>query len=137
MVNLTRKFLNFKYFCIAPYNHGDKCLSSIQESLNKLKTNYIDLILIHWPGSKGLKPENAENSIKRRETWKCLEQAKEQGLVNLIGISNYNLKHLNELLIYSKIKPNWLQVLEIFFSYYKKYLLFFKLNKNRVNIIHF
>ena len=79
-----------------------------------MKTNYIDLILIHWPGFKDLKPEKVENSIKRRETWKCLEQAKEQGLVNLIGISNYKLKHLNKLLTYSKIKPNWLQVIKEF-----------------------
>ena len=79
-----------------------------------MKTNYIDLILIHWPGFKDLKPEKVENSIKRRETWKCLEQAKEQVLVKLIGISYYNLKHLNELLTYSKIKPNWLQVIKEF-----------------------
>lgn len=89
-------------------------MASINESLAKLKTDYVDLILIHWPGAKGLQPENEKNPEIRKQTWLCLEQACQNKLTKYIGVSNYNIKHLNELLGYATIKPHWLQVNLIF-----------------------
>ena len=85
-------------------------MQSIKESLDSLKMNYVDLILIHWPGVKGFKQNDLKNSLKRKETWQSLEEAYRLGLTKLIGVSNYNIRQLNELLNYSKVRPHWLQV---------------------------
>ena len=85
-------------------------MESILQSLQNLRTTYIDLILIHWPGVKGLQLNSPINQTRRQETWHVLEEAFEKGLVKLIGVSNYNIRQLNELFEYARIKPQWLQV---------------------------
>lgn len=95
---------------IAPNNHGDKCKDSVLESLQKLRTSYVDLVLVHWPGYKGLQPEDPKNAEMRRKTWAVLEQALEEGLVRSIGVSNYTVRHLKELFEYAHIRPHLLQV---------------------------
>ena len=97
---------------LAPNNHGDRCRDSILESLKKLRTSYTDLVLIHWPGYKGLQPEDPKNAEMRKETWTVLEQALDDGLVRSIGVSNYTVRHLIELFEYARIRPHLLQVTE-------------------------
>ena len=67
---------------------------SIDESLSKLKTDYIDLLLIHWP---------VRDCVK--DTWQVMEDYVQQGRVKLIGVSNFNRRHLDDLLAYAKISP--------------------------------
>lgn len=67
---------------------------SIDESLRKLKTDYIDLLLIHWP---------VKNCVK--STWLVMEEYVKKGLVRSIGVSNFNRHHLDELLEYAEIRP--------------------------------
>ena len=67
---------------------------SIDESLCKLKTDYIDLLLIHWP---------VKNCVK--STWQVMEEYVKKGLVKSIGVSNFNRHHLDELLEYAEIRP--------------------------------
>ena len=93
----------------APENHGEKCEQSVLASLEKLKSSYIDLILIHWPGFKGLKPDDKRNTEMRKQTWQVLESLNQSGLVKSIGVSNYTIRHLNELLSHAIIKPHLLQ----------------------------
>lgn len=70
------------------YDHGyDKTLKAFERSLRKLKLSYVDLYLIHWPVS-GL----------RNETWKAFEKIYENGKARSIGVSNFTIRHLNELL---------------------------------------
>ncbi|CAE7737884.1 AKR1A1 [Symbiodinium pilosum] len=65
----------------------------------------IDLVLPHWPGVS-TDFESAERNEKlRRETWKALETMKKDGLVKQIGVSNYNDRHLTELLEYAETRP--------------------------------
>jgi len=98
-------------FVLAPYNQGEiKSLDSIKNSLKSLCVDYIDLVLIHWPGAKGFKLDDTIHLKLRIETWQALEAAYEQGLVKSIGVSNYNIRQLNELINYSTVKPHWLQV---------------------------
>ena len=46
----------------------------------------------------------------RKESWETLEELYENGLVKAIGVSNYNLSHLEELLSFCKIKPHVNQI---------------------------
>lgn len=93
-------------------------MESVQESLKHLRVDYIDLILIHWPGAKGFKLDDPIHLNLRKTTWKNLESLFNQGLVKSIGVSNYNIRQLNELLEYSTIKPQWLQVTCLFQNNY-------------------
>ncbi|MBO4398121.1 MAG: aldo/keto reductase [Bacteroidaceae bacterium] len=67
---------------------------SIDESLTKLKTPYIDLMLIHWP---------VKESVKF--TWKIMESYVREGKIRSIGVSNFNPNHLEDLLSYAEIRP--------------------------------
>jgi len=67
---------------------------SIDESLTKLKTDYIDLLLIHWP---------VKDCVK--DTWQVMEDYVRQGRVKSIGVSNFNRRHLDDLLAYAEIRP--------------------------------
>uniref|UniRef100_V5ETH7 NADP-dependent oxidoreductase domain-containing protein n=1 Tax=Kalmanozyma brasiliensis (strain GHG001) TaxID=1365824 RepID=V5ETH7_KALBG len=62
---------------------------SINASLQKCGLEYIDLYLIHSPyGGKK----------RRLESWKAIEEAKDQGLIKSVGVSNYGQRHIEELL---------------------------------------
>lgn len=58
-------------------------------SLERLGLDYIDLYLIHWP--------RAEHPRDRLETWRALEDLKAEGTCRAIGVSNYAIRHLDEL----------------------------------------
>ncbi len=71
-----------------------KVEKSLDDSLEKLGTDYVDLLLLHYPVT-GL----------RKNAWKKLEKAHKQGRASAIGVSNYTIRHLKQLLEYSTIKP--------------------------------
>lgn len=72
--------------------------NSIDESLRKLKVNYIDLLLIHQHGSND------------EEVYKSMERAVKDGKVKSIGISNYyTKKQVDEVLSYATIIPAVIQ----------------------------
>ena len=61
----------------------DKLLPSLQESLDKLRTEHVDLTLIHWP--------SPNNATPLAETLAALADAQSRGLTKLIGISNFTV----------------------------------------------
>lgn len=69
-------------------------LPSFEKSLKKLQTDYVDLLLIHFPVTE-----------HRKEAWKELEKIHKQGRAKAIGVSNYMVNHLEELLSETKIVP--------------------------------
>jgi len=69
-------------------------LQAYETSLEKLGLDYLDLYLIHWPGKN-----------KFKETWKALEKLYKDGRVRAIGVSNFKIHHLEELLKDAEIKP--------------------------------
>lgn len=75
-------------------NGADAVRNSIEESLQKLKTPYIDLLLIHWP---------VKDCVKY--TWQIMESYVKEGKIRSIGVSNFNPNHLEDLLSYAEIRP--------------------------------
>ncbi|VUT12162.1 2,5-didehydrogluconate reductase DkgB [Klebsiella spallanzanii] len=61
----------------------DKLIASLKESLQKLRTDYVDLTLIHWP--------SPNDAVAVEEFMVALMEAKEQGLTRQIGISNFTI----------------------------------------------
>lgn len=76
-------------------NQGyDSTLAAFNESLHKLNLDYLDLYLIHWP-VKG----------KYKETWRALEKVYAEGKVKAIGVSNFQVHHLDDLLQDATVVP--------------------------------
>ncbi len=61
----------------------DKLIASLQESLQKLRTDYVDLTLIHWP--------SPNDAVAVEEFMAALMEAKKLGLTRQIGISNFTI----------------------------------------------
>ena len=71
-----------------------KTLSAFEESIKKLSTDYVDLYLIHWP---------VESLYK--ETWKALEKIYKEGRAKAVGVSNFLVHHLEDLIKECEICP--------------------------------
>ena len=56
-------------------------------ALQELATEYVDLYLIHWPGTGGKAPEDEAQRANRMESWKALEELHREGKARYIGIS--------------------------------------------------
>jgi diketogulonate reductase-like aldo/keto reductase len=77
---------------VAPKDQGyEKATAAIETSLQKLGLDYIDLMLIHWPGTSKLKPSNPKNKENRLGTIQALKESKK---LRFIGVSNFNIEHL-------------------------------------------
>lgn len=70
--------------------------SALNESLKRLDTDFIDLYLLHWPGS------DSERMIK---AWDTLAKLKEQGKIKAIGGANLLIHHIKELEKATGVKP--------------------------------
>lgn len=91
---------------VSPKDMGyEAAMTSCLQSISHLQCDYLDCLLIHWPGKSKLKPEDAQHASFRKETWTAFEFLKEQGIVRMIGVSNFTITHLKELLDFAKIKP--------------------------------
>ncbi len=88
----------------------DLAKESIDESLKKLGTDYLDLLLIHWPNPKALR-ENDAWKAGNAGAWKAMEEAYKEGKVKAIGVSNFMIHHLEALFETAEIKPHVNQVL--------------------------
>eukprot|EP01132_Coremiostelium_polycephalum_P004731 gene4731-5906_t len=84
-------------------------------TLKSLGLDYLDLYLIHWPLAFEYTGESINDPIENgraklipvpiRETWQEMEALVEAGLVKSIGVSNFNVQSLLDVLSYAKIKP--------------------------------
>lgn len=75
--------------------------------------------MIHWPGVVGINASLSENKLKRDESWQQMVKGVKNGLARNIGVSNYNVRHLKELLENNHgIKPAVNQVRNFFQTKY-------------------
>jgi diketogulonate reductase-like aldo/keto reductase len=77
----------------------DSTLRAFEESRRKLGLDYVDLYLVHWPVPG-----------KYKETWKALEKLYKDGAVRAIGVSNFQVHHLEDLLAATDLVPTVNQV---------------------------
>jgi diketogulonate reductase-like aldo/keto reductase len=87
-----------------PDDHGyENAKAAFAKSLGLLGLDYVDLYLIHWPGIYNGKASEAP--ARRAQTWKALEELYSQGKCKSIGVSNYTITHMEQLLRDCKVKP--------------------------------
>jgi diketogulonate reductase-like aldo/keto reductase len=85
---------------IAVEHFGHKhALKSFEDSLKNLQTDYVDLILLHFPVT-----------LLRKKSWKALEEILAAGKAKTIGVSNYTIRHLEEMSEYATVMPTINQV---------------------------
>lgn len=72
----------------------ESTLAAYETSLNKLGLEYLDLYLIHWPVEG-----------KYQDAWRALETLYKEGRVKAIGVSNFQIHHIEELMKTATIKP--------------------------------
>ena len=74
--------------------------NALRESLKRLKLDYVNLYLIHWPIGFFALPKKPLHLL-----WKELELLVDKGLTKSIGVSNVNMQLMLDLLCYARIKP--------------------------------
>lgn len=83
----------------------DNVAKALNESLERLQLDYVDLFLIHWPISGWDKETQTFKQPPLHVTWKQLEDLVRAGKCKAIGVSNFNVQLLVDLLSYAEIKP--------------------------------
>ncbi|MCU4798465.1 aldo/keto reductase [Bacillus cereus] len=72
----------------------EETIAAYEESLKKLKLDYLDLYLVHWPVEG-----------KYKDTWRALETLYKEKRVRAIGVSNFQIHHLQDVIKDAEIKP--------------------------------
>jgi methylglyoxal/glyoxal reductase len=77
----------------------DSAIAACEASLDRLGMEYVDLYLIHWPVT-----------TRRTESWRALVELQKRGKAKAIGVSNFTIRHLEELMRTSDVTPQVNQV---------------------------
>ncbi|RWW37986.1 hypothetical protein BHE74_00056821 [Ensete ventricosum] len=106
-------FLTSKLYCAT--NSHKRVENSVRVSLKSLGVSYLDLYLVHWPDCSALgdatdpswksASEYRQFSQRLKPTWESMEGLVQMGLVRAIGVSNFNIQQISELLQFAKIVP--------------------------------
>ena len=76
--------------------------SAFERTLNNLRTDYLDLYLIHWPLTE---PGYKEWRQLDKETWRAMEELYEAGKIRAIGLSNFLPHHIENILKDCRVRP--------------------------------
>ncbi|KAL9179716.1 hypothetical protein ACHAXT_009006 [Thalassiosira profunda] len=118
----TDVFITSKLAC--PFHRPEYVEPAVRKTLMDLRLGYLDLFLIHWPvafkyvafdpSARGWENEdiddsdggkNIDPSVSLRDTWAALEALVDKGLVKHIGVANFPVILLHDLLSYCRIPP--------------------------------
>jgi diketogulonate reductase-like aldo/keto reductase len=103
---LPRESLFITSKVLAEHKTYESARASIEESLRKLATPYIDLMLIHCPTPWDEYPHSeGKYDDGNREVWKALEEFYLEGKIKAIGVSNFSIRDIENILKDCKIKP--------------------------------
>jgi aryl-alcohol dehydrogenase-like predicted oxidoreductase len=88
------------------YEMGEhKAKAAFDAILQRLGVDCVDLVLIHWPGAARTKPDSPKHAAAQRETWKVLDTELARRRCRAIGVSNYTVRHLEEMVTYAEVLP--------------------------------
>jgi len=90
--------------------HPADVVAALRSSLRDLQLEYVDLFLVHWPlRAKTLDLSNIKAgdilTIEQRELWQAMETCVDAGLTKAIGVSNWSIQKLEDLLAGARIPP--------------------------------
>lgn len=77
----------------------DQTLRAFDDALLRMAVDYVDLFLLHWPVPG-----------KRLQSWRALEKLQQEGRARALGVSNFMVHHLEELLAHAKVLPDVNQI---------------------------
>ena len=78
------------------HHEYEQAIGSVEESLRRMRFDYLDLVLIHWPNpSVG----------KYVEAWRALVELRKRGLVRSVGVSNFTDQHLRDVIDDTGVTP--------------------------------
>jgi diketogulonate reductase-like aldo/keto reductase len=92
---------------LANTEHGyEKTKKAFLKTLELLKTDYLDLYLIHWPNPVALRNISPDFWKEANAgTWKAMEEFYKEGKIKAIGVSNFCERHIDELMKTAEIEP--------------------------------
>lgn len=93
------------------YYRPQKVRECLQGTLRDLQVDYVDLYLLHWPFA--LKNAEFGRNVKdweldlypMHEVWRSVEEIQREGLARHIGVANWTVAMLNDLLAYARVRP--------------------------------
>ena len=85
--------------------HKNDPEKAIKDTLAKLKLDYLDMYLDHWPSGNNYTKDGVIKHPSIYELWPKMESLVDKGLTKSIGCSNYNVQSLLNLLSFCRIKP--------------------------------
>jgi len=100
--------------CWNTFHSKPKVTECLNQILERLQLEYLDLYLMHWPmgfvEDEGDYPLDSNGKLKPSDvhfidTYQAMEELVSQGRAKSIGVSNFNIEQLKELLAVAKIKP--------------------------------
>ncbi|KAK0413549.1 hypothetical protein QR680_006866 [Steinernema hermaphroditum] len=103
---LTRAdiFITTKFWP-AKENNTEAARRHVMESLENFKTDYLDLMLIHFPKADECANDDPINAVNRRDAYVELEKLKKEGVIRSAGVSNFEKRHLEEMVAYQQSPP--------------------------------
>lgn len=80
----------------------EAALQAFDVSLQKLGLDYVDLYLIHWPKARSTIMRDGKKYL---DTWRAFEKLYAEGKVRAIGLSNFNIPHIEDILAVCTVPP--------------------------------
>ncbi|KAK5217802.1 hypothetical protein LTR72_009465 [Exophiala xenobiotica] len=100
------------------WHQPEDVVKSLNDSLSRMKLDYVDLYLMHWPlafkrtedyqelmGEDGKPIVDHDLTENHEPTWRAMEQLVDTGKARAIGVSNFTIPQLERLLSFARIKP--------------------------------